>query len=61
MEVLVAMEKVRTDEEDCPQEEIKITATSVFSDPFQEAEEEVHVYAPPHLRSALIHTLHTHS
>ena len=41
MEVLSAMEKVRTDAEDRPQEEIKIAATSVFVDPFKEAEEEV--------------------
>lgn len=41
MEVLSAMEKVRTDAEDHPQEEIKIAATSVFVDPFKEAEEEV--------------------
>lgn len=41
VEVLTAMEKVRTDEEDHPQEEIKIAASSVFVDPFKEAEEEV--------------------
>ena len=41
MDVLVAMERVGTDEEDYPQEEIRITGTSVFSDPFKEAEDEV--------------------
>lgn len=41
VEVLTAMEKVRTDEEDHPQEEIKIAASSVFVDPFKEAEEEL--------------------
>ena len=41
MDVLVAMERVGTDEEDRPQEEIRIRATSVFTDPFKEAEEEV--------------------
>lgn len=41
MEVLSAMEAVETDEEDRPCEEIKICRTSVFVDPFKEAEEEV--------------------
>ena len=41
MEVLGGMEAVETDEEDRPREEIKILRTSVFMDPFEEAEEEV--------------------
>lgn len=41
MEVLSAMEAVETDKEDRPCEEIKICTTSVFVDPFKEAEEEV--------------------
>ena len=46
MEVLSAMEAVETDEEDRPHEEIKICRTSVFVDPFKEAEEEVRVLVP---------------
>lgn len=41
MDVLVAMERVGTDEEDRPREEIRISSTSVFTDPFKEAEDEV--------------------
>jgi peptidyl-prolyl cis-trans isomerase-like protein 2 len=41
MEVLAAMEAVETDDEDRPRQEIKICRTSVFTDPFRDAEEEL--------------------
>ena len=41
-----AMEAVETDEEDRPREEIQIQRTSVFTDPFREAEEEVSSHSP---------------
>ena len=41
LDVLSAMERMGTDDEDRPLDEIKITATAIFVDPFQEAEEEV--------------------
>ena len=41
LEVLGALEKLTTDQEDRPLEEAKILRASVFVDPFQEAEEQV--------------------
>mmetsp|Transcript_5593 Transcript_5593/g.12389 ORF Transcript_5593/g.12389 Transcript_5593/m.12389 type:complete len:652 (+) Transcript_5593:259-2214(+) len=40
MDVLSAMEKVATDEEDRPLEEIKVTGATVFTNPYQEMEDE---------------------
>ena len=39
IETLKVMERVPTDEDDVPEEEIKILSTTVFADPFEEVNE----------------------
>ena len=57
MDVLVAMERVGTDEEDRPREEVRIATTTVFTNPFQEAEEEVcHLTLSLSLSLSCVHT-----
>lgn len=38
-EVLTAMEKVRTDDDDRPKQEIKITGATIFVNPYKDEEE----------------------
>ena len=57
MEVLVAMEKVETDEKDRPCEEVRVQTTSVFTDPFEEAEEEVYTHTAVHTTPVIAYTV----
>ena len=54
--MLGAMEAGETDDEDRPHEEIKILKTSVFLDPFKEAEEEVCLYVSLRVFTSVSHT-----